>query len=310
MQTANAQLDTSPAPCNNKPSYKGRMWMLRHPWYIRHIGDCGMKQISVFDFYVLGRALDPLYAWNQNTLCDAAAIDAVAAFDQLVEALGRDTFLLPATIDAGKALITSLQETFGESLHVGFWVGADKATLRHHAAHLHVSARNFESVFRLDAARMAVFAVPKKGIYQTSDLIEQAEQHLPASLAHLLPEQAKVDIAAAGKCLALDVSTASAFHTWRSLETVFGAYHVALTGKTFEEAKVSRNWGKYIEALTKAGVDAKITGNLDHIREHYRNPCMHPNENASEDEAFSLFGIGISAITQVLQAIAALQPKP
>jgi hypothetical protein len=32
---------------------------------------------------------------------------------------------------------------------------------------------------------------------------------------------------------------------------------------------------------------------------------MHPNVNMLPDEAFSLFGVGISAITQVLQAIAA-----
>jgi hypothetical protein len=49
--------------------------------------------------------------------------------------------------------------------------------------------------------------------------------------------------------------------------------------------------------------DEDITGNLNHIRAAYRNPIMHPNENVTEDEAFSLFGIGMSAITQVMQAI-------
>ena len=61
--------------------------------------------------------------------------------------------------------------------------------------------------------------------------------------------------------------------------------------------------GKYIDALKIVGVDNKITGNLDHIRDEYRNPVMHPNENVTADEAFSLLGIGFSAITQVLQAI-------
>jgi hypothetical protein len=30
---------------------------------------------------------------------------------------------------------------------------------------------------------------------------------------------------------------------------------------------------------------------------------MHPNVNVSQDDAFSLLGIGISAITQIMQAI-------
>ena len=112
-----------------------------------------------------------------------------------------------------------------------------------------------------------------------------------------------MDIILAGKCLAFDVSTASAFHMWRALEIVFGAYYVSITGRTFEDDSVPRNWGKYIDALKKAGANAEITGNLNHIRAAYRNPIMHPNVNVTEDEAFSLFGIGISAITQTMQAI-------
>jgi hypothetical protein len=59
---------------------------------------------------------------------------------------------------------------------------------------------------------------------------------------------------------------------WRALEVTFGEYYVSLTGKSFENAKIARNWGAYIKALNEAGADAKITGNLDHIRAEYRNP--------------------------------------
>lgn len=90
---------------------------------------------------------------------------------------------------------------------------------------------------------------------------------------------------------------------WRALEVVFGAYYLSITGKTFEEAKVRRNWGNYIEAMVTEKAEKKITDNLDHIRVEYRNPVVHPNVNVTPDEAFGLFGIGISAITQIMQAI-------
>jgi hypothetical protein len=90
---------------------------------------------------------------------------------------------------------------------------------------------------------------------------------------------------------------------WRALEIIIGAYYVSITGKTFDDDKVVSNWGQYIKALEKVGADKGITGNLDHIRAAYRNPVMHPNVNITKDDAFSLLGIGISAITQVMQAI-------
>ncbi len=269
-----------------------------------------MKQISVFDFYTLGLALEPLKAWTFETLFDVVTPDATIAREQLKEAVGRGSFLLPATIDAAKALIGLLEKYFGESADAGFWFGSQTDKLRHSAGLIVTATKDFEFVFRLDSPRMATFAVAKKGIYETCDLIDRAEDHLPKSLASLLPEQAKTDVAASGRCLAFDIPTASVFHMWRALESVFGAYHVTLTGKTFAEAKVQRNWGEYITALGKAGADTKLTGNLDHIRKHYRNPVMHPNENATTDEAFALFGAGFSAITQILQAMATHQTKP
>jgi hypothetical protein len=150
---------------------------------------------------------------------------------------------------------------------------------------------------------MAVFSVEKKGIYQTEDLIDHADEHLPESARGRIQPQAKTDLIAAGRCLAFNIPTASAFHVWRALEIVFGAYYVSMTGKTFVEANIRRNWGEYLTALGKAGADQKIIGNLDHIRSEYRNPVMHPNVNVTADEAFSLLGIGFSSITQVMQAI-------
>jgi hypothetical protein len=167
------------------------------------------------------------------------------------------------------------------------------------------AARDFETVLANELPGLATYIVSSKGIYSTNDLVVNAEEHIPESLRPLLPKQALKDFNEAGKCLAFEVATASAFHMFRAVESVMEEYFkvVHSNGKSFEDAGSSRNWGAYIKTMNDAGADSKITVLLDHIREEYRNPITHPNENLDSDEAFGLFGVSASAITQMLRAI-------
>ncbi len=266
-----------------------------------------MKQISIYDYYVLGKSLESLFQVKPNTSVNNAGFDALAACKQLKEVSRRDSVFLPGTRTAAFSLMKFLVKQFGDGIQDGFPVfwdrDYDSATVGDDAEKIVRAVTDFEIVFKNDAPRMSVFSIEKKGIYQTEDLIDHADEHLPKSVSQRLPRQAKTDLVAAGRCLALNVPTATAFHMWRALEIVFGAYYVSMTEKTFEEAHVCRNWFKYIEALDVAGADKKITSNLEHIRAEYRNPVMHPNVNVTSDEAFILLGIGFSSITQVMQAI-------
>jgi hypothetical protein len=267
-----------------------------------------MKQIQLFDYYVLGKAIEPLFQMKQESLVNDAGFDAMGACHQLKEVMRPDSVFLPGTRRAAESLVNALIAEFGDGIQDDipvFWnpKEAPSATLRNTAERVLKSVTAFETVFKNDSPAMSVFSAERKGIYWMEGLIDKADEHLPESVSKSLPEQAKTDIKAAGRCLAFNIPTATAFHMWRALEVVFGAYFFSITGKTFKEAKTPRNWGKYIEALVHAGADPKITENLDHIRAEYRNPVMHPNENVSADAAFTLFGIGFSAITQVLQAI-------
>jgi hypothetical protein len=281
-----------------------------HGWTIRRINDGHMKHLSVYDFYVLGRVLEALSQWPQDAEKANLASQAHRAHEQLTQAVDADSVLLPASRDAARLIIQSLEMVFGEN--IGKWnyesyafpdTGDNSEKIGVYAGLVGANIHRFETIFTADLPRMTVFAAESKGIYQTDKLIDSAEEHFLAAIRTRLPKQAKTDLHFAGKCLAFDTPTACAFHMWRALEIIFGAYYVSITGKTFKEARVRRNWGDYIKALVTAGADQKITGNLDHIREHYRNPIMHPNEDVTDDEAFNLFGIGTSAITQVMLAI-------
>jgi hypothetical protein len=170
------------------------------------------------------------------------------------------------------------------------------------------SAKDFETVLANELTGLPIYYVSPKGIFSIDDLIYHADSHLPQAVFTALPEKAHRDICDSGRCLAFEIPTASAFHMWRALETVMDTYYEALTGQTFEQARVVRNWGKYIEALEAAGAEERITKFLDHIRAEYRNPISHPTDTLEPDEAFSLFGAGLSAITQAMKETIRLAP--
>lgn len=164
-------------------------------------------------------------------------------------------------------------------------------------------AKDFETVLANELPGLATYSVSPKGIFSTDDLIANAELHIPEKYRPALSEKAKADIQQAGKCLAFELPTASAFHIWRGVESIMDSYHDALTTKSFFDAGVTRNWGAYIKALEAAKAEKKITVFLDHIREEYRNPISHPNEMLELDEAFALFGPALSVIGQMLKEI-------
>jgi hypothetical protein len=266
-----------------------------------------MKQTSVYDFYSLGKVLKSLARLDSDTTEAQGVWTAHSAHQQLSQAILADSVLLPASREAAQKLIALLESIFGQELNAPFArpIGTPDTTakLGLKARMIYTAIENFETVLRADVPRMTVFSAEQKGIYQTERLIDNTDESFPESIRKRLPSQAKTDIVLAGKCLAFDVHTASAFHMWRALEIVIGAYYISITGRTFDDDKIQRNWGAYIKALTGVKADIGIIGNLDHIRSAYRNPVMHPNVNVTQDEAFSLLGIGISAITQVMQAI-------
>ena len=288
------------------------IYEIKRSWWVRAINDGTMKQINLHNYYMLGKALDPLFMVREDSLINDSGFDAIAACVALKEVTREDSAFLPGTRRAASALLAELVEQFGDGIQDEhplpvFWRKGSASTLEDGAEKIRRSVTAFDTVFKLEAPRMTIFSAERNGLYDMEGLIDHADQHLPESASKRLPPQAKEDLRGAGRCLAFNIPTASAFHAWRALEIVFGAYYASMTGNTFTDAGIQRNWGKYIEALDKAGADKEITRNLDHIRSEYRNPIMHPDENVTADKAFSLLGIAYSAITQVMQAIE-LQP--
>ena len=175
---------------------------------------------------------------------------------------------------------------------------------------IRTTAKEFETVLAAECQVLDTYFVSKKGVYSTADLIEHAHHHIPEPTRTELPDQTKGDFDQAGKCMAFDLATAAAFHLLRGTEAVLRQYYdLVVPGSKKAPAKM-RNWGAYIKLLKDHGATEKVTSLLTHLKDAYRNPVFHPEENYTDERVQVLFGVCISAIVMMVEEIRKLAPEP
>jgi len=167
-------------------------------------------------------------------------------------------------------------------------------------------AKTFETVLSEELLTISAYSASQKGIYSTSDLIDQASNIFPPSVLGKLSQSIIQEVNQAGRCLAFDISTATGFHMLRATEEVLHKYYLIVC-----EPKVQSkldSWGAYIAALYKLTEQEsqakenvknhvkKVLALLQQIKDQDRNIIMHPEISLSEDEAFILFEITKSSI--------------
>jgi hypothetical protein len=268
-----------------------------------------VKKLNTHQLYQLAIVIHPLVGLAQKD-CTVGDIlwPMFRAHSKLSQQIKEGIFS-PSLKRAAAELMRSFNSRgLPESIVDIFDVDNKKPISAYEIGSLSRAASDFETVLANELPGLATYFVSQQGLYATDDLISQAVSHIPERLRSSVPEKACRDIGEAGKCLAFQLPTACAFHMWRALETMMDRYYSALTGNSFADDNVVRNWDKYITALEGVGAESKITEFLDHIRQEYRNPISHPSETLEQDDAFSLFGTGLSAITQVAKAVVALHP--
>jgi len=245
-----------------------------------------MLRANQYWFYDLGSKIHPLTQLHQG-------VSVSSVFWQLWEAR-RDLdstytqFPLRVSTNAATVLYQAITQVLPIDLAEALKLNADDQ-LRldfNQAYNIRQAATSFETVLSAELQVMDTYLVSQKGTYSTSDLIDRGELMIPTSLRRDLPPQAAIDLQAAGRCLAFNVPTATAFHILRATESVIRMYYKEVTGD-LPKAKM-RNWGAYVKNLNAAGADAKITGFIAHLRDLYRNPILHAEDNLSTEEALIL----------------------
>lgn len=162
----------------------------------------------------------------------------------------------------------------------------------------------FNVVLEAELASLGTYFVEQKGIYRTTDLLERAEEALGDS-AEVIAENARKDFNQAGRCLALDLPTASAFHATRAIEAVLRQYHSLVMRRPADTTPA--NMAVCIRELRAAGEDPKLLEILDHIRDLHRNTTMHPGVFLDTNEALRLFDVVKSAMNAMADRIRSLR---
>lgn len=182
---------------------------------------------------------------------------------------------------------------------------ASTATLRRVRKFCDSEQPNFEELQRLykefmgrfydETAALAFLSIePSKSRYfEQSNLFGEA-------VASRFPD-AIVDIEEAGKCLALDRSTASVFHVMRALEMGLQEFGTKL-GIQFADMK---NWQKLLNDVQGAinrlpqttaaekeylGKCQAVHAHLQAVKDAWRNDVMHPRVNYTPEQAIDIFG--------------------
>lgn len=268
-----------------------------------------MKKLNLHEVYSFGKSLNPLLNIKQDSKLKPNIYILWFARSAAQTMMRDDSPLLGTARRAVGKLIAAINETIPNEFDAMMKIGDEAIISWYPLSKITTALNELESVLGNDMPGIAAYLVSKKGIFDTEDLIEHAENYLLSDIRSNLPEQAKVDLREAGKCLAYELATACAFHLWRAVETVMEAYYLRLTGKTLEQAGVASNWGAYIKALENAGADLKVTVFLNHIRDKYRNPHTHPDVVVTTGEAQGLFGVAMSSIDQMVTETKKLPAK-
>lgn len=168
----------------------------------------------------------------------------------------------------------------------------------------------FETILAVEVRELSTYFVPPRGIYSTAALIDFADKSFPAEIFGHVPEKAKDDWRAAGRCLAFNLLSATGFHVARAVEATLEVYYQLFTG----ESGTLNGWYDYIKALSEVmakeaspSPSPKTIAELVQMKDDYRNPVMHPRVTLTESDARMLFDNGESLIIAMAGEIKALR---
>lgn len=276
-----------------------------------------MERINPYSFYDFGKTLQTLAALT-------GPLPATRVFWPLWQARSKMEGLvkgdpIPIGISAGKArdALERMHSLFHQRFETKDETGktalrfpeeSDNPIVEWELDFIRAGINEFETVFAEEMRETATYFVPRRGIYHTPALVDAADDTFPAELQSHIPQKAKDDWKAAGRCLAFNLLSASGFHVARAVEACLETYYQLFSGKP---NATLHGWKDYIEALTKIAEGnptpcplKKTLAELDQMREDYRNPIVHPRVVLTEGDARMLFANGESLIIAMAQELA------
>ncbi len=272
-----------------------------------------MTPISQYKFYDLGAKL-------HRVVSNRTAVGAAEMFVPLMEAqTALDTLIKgdPIQLEVSRSEANALLNKLGAIFDKNFidlntrqfrFPGREEVIDAHELTLLRSLVEKFETAFASELSRKAVFTVPKRGLFDTYELTEHADNQFSEETLRIMPEHVRTDIRMAGRALAFGLSAACCFHLVRAAEDLLSRYNEAFGGGTATKPNIL--WNESLPrliAMSKGkganSPDPRILSMLSDIESRVR-PALRANGTpVSINDATILFGTTSSMISLMLEAL-------
>lgn len=253
-----------------------------------------MQRVKLPTFYAFGRIMSQLKViGSRDSIGDQAVMRVIFAAHIWLQFFLNEIrdVSLPNTRDSAQGLSDLLGEyspRVAAALKATKPGGAMETLGDIFVQRVNEQVDEFETIFKRESKRVSIFAVTRKGIYDTEALIEEGEKKFPPELLAVMPAKVIEDVQEASRCLAFERGTACAFHICRATEGLMRAYYKKLTGDEWPppppKPKMNRDWHTLVSQLKVEGAPKKIIERLGELRED-RNSYAHPDVTVPIDEA-------------------------
>ena len=260
-----------------------------------------MIKPHAYDFYALAKFLHPLTILRGGlTFSGNDTVRQIFTHANIGLCLFRGNSFakkyLPASHEISEAMYVRLQEHFTKL--DGPW---DAVLNETKVRHLQDELTAFETTLYNELSATPLFCCDDEGLGNLSvnKLLLGAHKGYPELAKKHMPPRCFEEIDESGRCLVYERSTASGFHILRAIELMLIAYLKAVPG--FVMPPINRqNWGEYINQLKLNGAAKETIDHMQSLKDHHRNPLMHPQDVLDMPEAVSLFAIGQSTIETIV----------
>lgn len=163
--------------------------------------------------------------------------------------------------------------------------------------------RSVSNIMKYEATNLQAYIFEDKRL-PVNKLLSNTDSLFGDNVFRFLPELSQYDFAQAGKCIAFELPTASAFHMLRGTEGLLRIYYKLLSPNAPTDCQPS--WGHIVLELRKIENDPpakELVDNLDNIRASFRNPTQHPEKMYDLDEAQDLFNLCVDAVNRMAKEL-------
>lgn len=274
---------------------------------------CGMNSISQYKFYELGAKL-------HRVVSNRTAIGAAEMFVPLMEAqTALDTLLKgdPVQLETSRTEANALLNKLGALFDKNFidlnsrqfrFPGREEIIDAHELTLLRSLVEKFETAFASELGRKAVFTVPKRGLFDTYELTEHADNQFSEDTLRIMPARVRADIRAAGRALAFGLGTACCFHLVRATQDLLSKYSEAFGGGSATKSDIL--WREALPRLIAMsknknanGPDPRILSMLNDVDGRIRRALHSTEQSISIGDATLFFSTTSSLIALMLDAL-------